>query len=109
MAKNGTIGDLLAELKKVAKLDDATIDEAKVYSVLNGKIAKELSLEYPVTSVAEYHGLFAERTPEDQKALEDGDRPILAFHFDKEPNKIHGVPFRFYLKMVCSFNHLWQF
>jgi ubiquitin carboxyl-terminal hydrolase 7 len=90
----------LAELKKKANLDDETVRETRVYSVQSGKIQKELSLEYPVSSVSDYINLFAERIPEDQNTAVDGDKPILAYHFDKEPNKVHGVPFKFFLKPV---------
>ena len=100
VAKNGTIGNLLAELKKKANLEDQTVEEARVYSVQSGRIVKELGLDYPVSSILEYQNLFAERIPEDERTIEEGDRAINAFHFDKEPNKVHGVPFKFYLKPV---------
>ena len=100
MAKNGSIGDLVAELKKKANLDDEVVKEIKVYSVQSGKIQKELPPSYPVSSVPDFTQLFAERTPEDEHTAEEGDRPINAFHFDKEPAKVHGWPFKFYIKPV---------
>lgn len=98
VAKNGVVGDLLTELKRKVNIDDETIKEARIYSVQNCKIQKELSLDSPVTSILEYYQLIAERIPEDEHNAREGDRPINAFHFDKEPNKVHGVPFKFYIK-----------
>ncbi|MCJ1245607.1 hypothetical protein MMC30_002811 [Trapelia coarctata] len=98
VAKNGSIGDLVAELQKKANLDEEVVKEIKVYSVQSGKIQKELPPSYPVSSVADFTQLFAERTPEDEHTAEEGDRPIHAFHFDKEPNKVHGWPFKFFIK-----------
>ena len=102
VAKNGVIGDLLTELKKKANIDEKTIKEARIYFVQNGKIQKELPLDYPVTSILEYYNLIAERIPEDERNAQEGDRAIYAFHFDKEPNKVHGVPFEFYIKPVSA-------
>lgn len=102
MAKNGSIGDLLAELKKKANLDEEIVKEIRVYSVQSGKIQKELPPSYPVSSVADFTQLFAERIPEDEHTVEEADRPIHAFHFDKEPHKVHGWPFKFFIKPVRS-------
>ena len=102
VAKNGVIGDLLTELKRKANIDEESIKEARLYFVQNGKIQKELPLDYPVSSILEYYVLFAERIPEDERNAREGDRAIYAFHFDKEPNKVHGVPFKFYLKPVSA-------
>ena len=75
--------------------------EIRVNAVNNGKIAKELGHEYPVTSVLDYYTLYAERIPEEERTPDPDDRLMLAFHFDKELSKVHGVPFRFLVKPVC--------
>ena len=103
MAKNGVIGDLLTELKRKAHIDEESLKEARIYFVQNGKIQKELPLDYPVASILEYHHLIAERIPEDELNAQEGDRAIYAFHFDKEPTKTHGVPFEFYIKPVSAY------
>ncbi|MCJ1395349.1 hypothetical protein MMC18_008233 [Xylographa bjoerkii] len=98
VAKNGIVSDLLTELKRKVNLDEETIKEARIYFVQNSKIQKELPLDYPVTSILEYYTLIAERIPEDERNAQEGDRAIYAFHFDKEANKVHGIPFKFYIK-----------
>ena len=99
VAKNGTIYDLLVELKKKANLEEI-IDHIRVTATNNGKIQKELDHNYPVTSVLDYYALYAERKPEEELNAKDGERLMAAFHFDKEISKTHGVPFKFLVKPV---------
>ena len=100
MAKNGTVGDLLLELKKKASFDDATLSEVRIYCILSGKIQKELGSDYPVSSILDHHHLVAQKLPKEDLEPEEGNRPIYAFHFDKEPSRPHGIPFIFHLKPV---------
>lgn len=110
MAKNGNMSDVLPLLQKKANLDEETIRNTRIYEAHGGKIYKELSEEYSVASVNEFVTLYAERIPEEEQTAEEGDRSLSAFHFDKEPNKPHGVPFRFLVKPVrlISYSLLWR-
>jgi ubiquitin carboxyl-terminal hydrolase 7 len=49
-------------------------------------------------SISEYATLYAEKIPEDELNATEDDRAIFCFHFDKEPTKPHGIPFKFVLK-----------
>ena len=100
MAKNGVIQDVLAGLQKKLGLDDDAIQAARVFTVQSGRLQKELSLDYPVSSIPDYITLFAERIPDEELSIRDEERPIDAFHFDKDPAKTHGVPFKFYIVPV---------
>jgi ubiquitin carboxyl-terminal hydrolase 7 len=51
-----------------------------------------------ITGVDEFVSLYAERIPDDEINAVQLDRAIYCFHFDKEPSKPHGVPFKFILK-----------
>jgi len=42
--------------------------------------------------------LYAEKTPEEELNAAEDDRFIYCFHFDKEAQKPHGIPFKFVLK-----------
>jgi ubiquitin carboxyl-terminal hydrolase 7 len=55
---------------------------------------------FSVAGVNEFVVLYAEILPEEERNANEGDRSIYAFHFDKEPNKTHGVPFKFVVKPV---------
>lgn len=78
----------------------------RLYEAHNSKIHKELSEDYPVASITDFVTLFAESIPEEERATGEGDNFIYAFHFDKEPNKPHGVPFKFVVKPVSRFRCL---
>ncbi len=107
--KTSTIADLIAELKRKANLDDETAAGVKIYSCQSNKITKELPPDYPTQTVPEYAAILAERTPKEDLEPAEGERSILAFHFDKEPAKTHGIPFKFHLKPVSPHTgpHYW--
>jgi ubiquitin carboxyl-terminal hydrolase 7 len=87
-------------LQKKLGLDDEKTSLLRFYQAHNGKVYKELTNTYTVASVNEFVQLYAESTPEDEAQMAEEDVPIFAFHFNKEPNKIHGVPFKFILRPV---------
>jgi ubiquitin carboxyl-terminal hydrolase 7 len=96
--KNGTIADLVAVLARKLSLDSTTAQLIRVYEAHAGKVYKELSDEVPIVGINEYVTLYAEKVPEDELNATEDDRAIYCFHFDKEPTKPHGVPFKFVLK-----------
>jgi ubiquitin carboxyl-terminal hydrolase 7 len=87
-------------LQKKAKLDDATIRQVRIYEVHSGKVYKELSSDHGVVGVGDYVQLYAEKIPDEELKAEEGDKYINAFHFQKEPSKPHGTPFKFLVKPV---------
>jgi ubiquitin carboxyl-terminal hydrolase 7 len=93
------IGDLIAGVARKLQLDEATARTLRVFEAHAGKIHKELLEDFNVVGVNEFTNLFIEKTPEEEmEASEEKDRCIYCYHFDKEANKAHGVPFRFLLK-----------
>jgi ubiquitin carboxyl-terminal hydrolase 7 len=100
--RTGTIADLLAGLQKKAELDDDTIQDVRVYEAHSGKVYKELGDNFSIAGVNEFVTLYAEKIPEEEANMQEGERVISSFHFDREPNKPHGVPFKFVVKPVRS-------
>lgn len=98
MSKNGMIGDLTAGIAKKLNLDEATARHIRVYESHSQKIHKELTDDFNVVGVNEFTTLYAEKIPDEELQASEDDRPIYCFHFDKEPSKPHGIPFRFFLK-----------
>jgi ubiquitin carboxyl-terminal hydrolase 7 len=98
--RNGTIADVLAGLQKKVNLDDDTIRDVRVYEAHTGKIYKELNESFNIAGVNEFVSLYAEKIPGDELKMAEGERTISAFNFDREPNKPHGVPFKFVVKPV---------
>ena len=92
--------DLISGLQKKAALSDEIIKTIRIYEAHNNKVYKELTHDYNVASITDFVILYAESIPEDEQTATQEDRLISAFHFDKEPNKPHGVPFKFVIKPV---------
>lgn len=95
--KSGTVRDLLQGLQQKAKFDDETTQKVRIYEVRGNKVYKTLLPDDPVAILSEFAGLYAEKMPEEEQ---DADRRdfVDCFHFEKEPTKPHGVPFRFLVK-----------
>ena len=97
MPKSGTVRDLHQGLQQKAKLDDQTTQKVRIYEVRGNKVYKELLPDDPVAMVSEFAALYAEKMPEEEQ--DAGRRDFVdCFHFEKEPNKPHGIPFRFLVK-----------
>lgn len=100
--KNGQIQDLKEVLQKKLELDDEAMTNVRIFEAHTGRLLKVLTNDYGVLGIADYVDIFAEKIPEDEMNFEDGDRFVHAFHFHKEPVKVHtrGIPFRFVVKNV---------
>ncbi|KAG8529786.1 uncharacterized protein KY384_005267 [Bacidia gigantensis] len=96
--KMGVISDLVDGLAKKASLNKETMQNLRIYEISSGRIHREYRMDTPLTTITEYSSLVAEVIPEEERNLEDDDVPICCFHFDKEPNKAHGIPFKFVIK-----------
>ena len=76
----------------------------RVFEIHSGKVHKELLEDFNVVGVNEFTQLYAEKTPEEELNTTEDDRCIYCYHFDKEPNKPHGVPFKFHIgNERCTF------
>lgn len=98
--KNGVIRDLYPGLQRKANIDDETLSNLRIYEAHNFKVYKELDADYQVATISEFMSLYAEVIPEEERNAEQGDTAMYCFHFDKEPSKPHGIPFKFLVKPV---------
>ena len=90
-----------ALIKKAQLDDEATAGPIRLFEAHNNRIHRELSREFVISNMTDYVQLVAERPPtEDLNA--DASEFIYAFHFHQEPNKTHGIPFRFRLIEVSA-------
>lgn len=100
--KNETVDDLIQALIKKAKLpDEAEGGKIRVFEVANHKFFREMPRDYPVISFNEYTNVVAERMSEEEVAADES-QFINCFHFQSEPSRVHGIPFRFLLKEVSK-------
>lgn len=101
MPKSGTVRDLHQGLQQKAKLDDETTQNVRIYEVRGNKVHKELLPDDPVAILSELAGLYAEKIPEEEQGADRRDF-VDCFHFEKEPTKPHGIPFKFLVKRVSG-------
>lgn len=99
--KTGVVRDFIAPLKQKANVSDEDEQRLRFYEVHGAKIYKELTDDHPVSSFNDFITIYAELIPkEEDDAVPDVDRAIYCFHYEKEPLKAHGVPFKFIVKPV---------
>jgi ubiquitin carboxyl-terminal hydrolase 7 len=93
--KNGTVQDIVDCVVKKAQLDDeAKGGPIRVYESQNHKFAKEPLRETSILSITDYSLIIVERIPEEE--LEAKELAYVAvYHFQNEPSKAHGIPFKF--------------
>jgi len=91
--KIAQVSELLQALQKKANISDEVMSKVRVYESSMHKFHKALTPEFQVMGLYDYTQLFAMPLAE-----EEGAKRILAFHFDREPSKAHGIPFPFTLK-----------
>ena len=100
--KSGRIEDLIELL--VQKANIPTEDEAgriRVYESTNNRFFRELARDHPIINMNEYTNVYAERVPDEERDADEKDF-ISAFHYQAEPSRAHGVPFKFLLKEVSA-------
>ncbi|KAI4116187.1 MAG: hypothetical protein LQ345_003350 [Seirophora villosa] len=96
--KNGVVQDLIPLIQKKVDLAEEDASTLRLFETHQCRISKELDPKTAIVSIPDYAVLYAELIPEEERAASDEDRAMYAFHFDKEPAKTHGVPFKFVIK-----------
>lgn len=91
---------MIEELQKKLSLPDEDVSKVKVWEVNANKLYKELSPDFSVASINEFIQLYAEKQGDDDIPQGEDERWIKCYHFQKEANKSHGVPFKFVVKEV---------
>ena len=88
-------------IKKAGLEDEDKAGPIRVYEIHSSKIHRELAREGQVVGISEYVTVIAERTPEED--LQPGEGGFIqVVHFQSEPSKLHGIPFKFRVIPVCD-------
>ncbi|KAH8652510.1 hypothetical protein BX600DRAFT_516539 [Xylariales sp. PMI_506] len=96
--KQGHVEDLVqAFIKKAQIKDEQEGGRIRIYEIHNHKFFRELTGNYPVLSINEYADVIAERIPEEELDADERDF-IKVMHFQSDPTRVHGIPFKFLLK-----------
>lgn len=102
MPRDGTLVDLLEGLQKKLDLEQDDIKNLRVFEAHSGKFYKEHELDSKIAGVNDFVPLYAEKIPNEEINMDQDERTISAFNFDREANRPHGVPFKFVMKPVCQ-------
>lgn len=94
--------DLQLGLQKKLNLEEDAIKYLRVFEAHSGKVHREHPQDSKISGVNDFVPLYAEKIPDEELNLEQGERVVSAFNFDREPNRPHGVPFKFVMKSVSA-------
>jgi ubiquitin carboxyl-terminal hydrolase 7 len=103
VTKSGVVEDLIQALIKKAKIpSEEEGGRIRIYETSSHKFFRELERTYPVISINDYTNVVAERIPQEELDVESANAFINVFHFQGEPSRAHGMPFRFLVKEVST-------
>lgn len=100
LPRAGRVSELLEALQAKANISPDVMKRVRIFEAHNHKWYKDLDPEVTILSIGDYFDVYACAFP-----LEESERTISVFHFDKELSRLHSIPFRFSLKEVglpCS-------
>ncbi|KAM0756443.1 cysteine proteinase [Meredithblackwellia eburnea MCA 4105] len=98
LPKNTTMSEVAeTHLRKNVKLTPEGSNLIRVFEVAHGRSQKPFSGSEVVRDVHDSTELFAEEIPVDEAQADDDVRIVPVYHFNKEPSRAHGVPFKFVL------------
>ncbi|KAK0635236.1 hypothetical protein B0T17DRAFT_586816 [Bombardia bombarda] len=97
VSKAGQVRDLIEGLIRKARIpSEEEGGKIRLYETSNHKFFRELDRLYPVISINDYTTVVAERIPEEELNLKEEDQQFISvFHFQGEPSRAHGMPFKF--------------
>jgi ubiquitin carboxyl-terminal hydrolase 7 len=97
--KLGNVADLLDVLQRKLNIPDEAMHNIRLIESHQSKIYRELTTDLTLANINEFVTIYAEVIPdEEREANTETDRAVYAFHFDKEPARVHNVPFKFIVK-----------
>ncbi|KTW29759.1 hypothetical protein T552_00966 [Pneumocystis carinii B80] len=102
--KTGTLKDVVQALIQKLNISSDLIDRFHIFGAHLNRVYKDFDLSYPIASLQDFLLLYAEMIPEDELNLEKDDQYVNVYHFQKEPARSHGIPFRFIIKPNEKFN-----
>ena len=102
LPKTSMIHDLAEHIAKQVTLTPLGSGKIRVFEVSkDGKTQKEFTGSEMIGNIPDPVELYAEEIPVEELEADDADKIISVFHFSKEVQRTHGVPFKFVVKPVC--------
>jgi len=99
LPKTSMVHDLTDHIAKQVILSPTGSGKIRVFEVSkDGKTQKEFTGSEMIGNIPDPVELFAEEIPAEELEADDADKVISVFHFSKEVQRTHGVPFKFVVK-----------
>lgn len=96
--KNGNVEDAINLLAAKLQLSANVTPNIRIYESHSNKYYKEFEDVQPVAGIQDYMVLYAEIVSEADQRESETDREITVMHFQREPSRSHGIPFKFFLR-----------
>lgn len=96
--KTSTISDIVEQLSKNVQLSPEGSQRIKIFEIWNGRQQKEYTGVELIGNLADNAELFAEEVPKEEVDASETDKIINVFHYSREPQRWHGIPFKFVTK-----------
>lgn len=101
LPKTANIHDLAEQLAKKVTLTPSSTGKIRIFEISkDGKTQKEFTGAEMIGNIPDPVELFAEEIPREELDADETVKIISVFHFSKEVQRTHGVPFKFVVKPV---------
>ncbi|GAA5900428.1 uncharacterized protein JCM6883_002840 [Sporobolomyces salmoneus] len=106
LPKNTNMHDVAQEfLRKEVKLNAAAgTGQIRIFELSSGRSQKFFGGNEVVRDISESTELFAEEVLIEEEESRDNERIVQVYHFNKDPSRAHGVPFKFILRQNEPFS-----
>jgi ubiquitin carboxyl-terminal hydrolase 7 len=99
LPKTCNINDVIEQLSKTVELSASGSRKIRIFEVVgNGRQQREFNGGEMIGNISELTDLFGEEVPVEELQARDDDKIVNVFHFSKDANRTHGVPFKFVIK-----------
>lgn len=94
--KTGTFGDLALIIAQKLRISESLLPKLRIFEAVASRDWKLHKLSTPVSElVPDQYGplYYVEKIPEAELEIPENCKRTVAFHFAKEPQRAHGIPF----------------
>jgi ubiquitin carboxyl-terminal hydrolase 7 len=93
-------------LRKEVKLHATGTGQIRIFDLAHGRSQRFFQGNEVVRDIAESTELYAEEVLIEEEESRDNERVIQVYHFNKDPTRAHGVPFKFILRQVSNLSRV---
>ncbi|KAJ3218779.1 hypothetical protein HDU67_004027 [Dinochytrium kinnereticum] len=97
--KTARASDVMQLLREKVKIEVGGSGMLRMYEVTSYRIHKFFVGDDLISTIGDFSSLYVEEVPMDElKPLAEGDKAVNVCHFNREPARGHGIPFKFVLR-----------